>query len=379
MHLCRLGIAVVLLSAFPLQVAADVRYSIVDLGRMQPTSINSHGMVAGSLVISGDYHAVTYDGVVHDLGVPTGYSRSFGERINDLGQVAVQATPIGDLNGGSAFLYGGSYHLILAGVPVGTNYAVFPNGINNSGHMVGISLSNGPWFYDGSIHYLPSLQFVGGINNLDHYTGAGPSRVGGVWYDGTLHSIRNAAGQIVNGAGESINDLDQIAGSYNDSIGLAHGFVYKNGVFQDVGTPGVPIGRSDLFSINTGGTAVGRAWVVFPDQTSEEHAMLFDTALHDLNNWIDPASAWTLNEADAINNSGEIVGFGTLNGHLNEGYLLIPVPEPGIALLVAGLAPLALARGRSKRWATNGPPCVGRSGTPPRPLQRKQAIRSGCT
>jgi hypothetical protein len=45
--------------------------------------------------------------------------------------------------------------------------------------------------------------------------------------------------------------------------------------------------------------------------------------LQDLNNLIPAGSGWVLNHASAINKSGQIAGFGTING-ANHGFLLTP-------------------------------------------------------
>ena len=55
-----------------------------------------------------------------------------------------------------------------------------------------------------------------------------------------------------------------------------------------------------------------------------------------LNTLIDPASRWTLESANAINDSGWIVGYGTNAAGQNHASLLTPVPEPCMVILAAG-------------------------------------------
>jgi len=64
----------------------------------------------------------------------------------------------------------------------------------------------------------------------------------------------------------------------------------------------------------------------------------------DLNSLISPSSGWTLSAVAAINNSGDIVGYGLYNGNY-EAFLLTPTPEPAsLGLMAIGAMGLPLAR-----------------------------------
>jgi probable HAF family extracellular repeat protein len=65
----------------------------------------------------------------------------------------------------------------------------------------------------------------------------------------------------------------------------------------------------------------------------------------DLNTLIDPASGWTLQYASAINDVGQIVGYGLNPSGQQDAFLLDPVPEPGTMPLLA-LGGLSLLRWR---------------------------------
>jgi probable HAF family extracellular repeat protein len=63
-----------------------------------------------------------------------------------------------------------------------------------------------------------------------------------------------------------------------------------------------------------------------------------------LNNVIPPNSGWTLTEATAINNAGEIVGFGTNPQGNTDAFLLTPLPEPASDVLLLAAAGALLRR-----------------------------------
>ena len=59
---------------------------------------------------------------------------------------------------------------------------------------------------------------------------------------------------------------------------------------------------------------------------------------------------WTLNTATAIDDAGDIIGYGTNSGGQEDAFLLTPTPEPStIALLLAGAACLLGCAWRRQR------------------------------
>jgi len=70
-------------------------------------------------------------------------------------------------------------------------------------------------------------------------------------------------------------------------------------------------------------------------------------AMENLNGLIDPASRWKLTDVQAINDEGQIVGFGIAPSGRTEAFLLNPVPEPrALYLLVLGCSALSSRRRR---------------------------------
>lgn len=96
---------------------------------------------------------------------------------------------------------------------------------------------------------------------------------------------------------------------------------------------------SYAYGINASGQIVGYSTLA-GDVTSD--AFLYSGGiLYDLNSLISPTAGWTLQSANAINDSGEIVGYGLNPSGQADAFLLTLVPEPS-SLAVVGLAFLAL-------------------------------------
>jgi probable HAF family extracellular repeat protein len=118
----------------------------------------------------------------------------------------------------------------------------------------------------------------------------------------------------------AINDQNQIAGqAYTRGNRAAHAFRFTNGQMVDLGTLG---GSSSWgLAINNGGTVVGYSTT----RTNVYHAFVsFDGArMLDLNRLIPRGGHWLLQEADGINEAGQITGSGTIGGQTHA-FLLNP-------------------------------------------------------
>ncbi len=78
------------------------------------------------------------------------------------------------------------------------------------------------------------------------------------------------------------------------------------------------------------------------------HAFVYlDNAMYDLNDLTTLPAGWTLEVATALNDEGQIVGWGQDNLDHDFGFLLTPVPEPSSWFLAAiGIVGLTLGRHR---------------------------------
>ena len=152
-----------------------------------------------------------------------------------------------------------------------------------------------------------------------------------------------------------INNCGQVVGEAYTSSGAEHAFLYSGGTMQDLGTL---FAGSNSFAagINNSGLIVGAASTPHELHGNPpiEHAFLYsDGLMQDLNSLIAPTSGWTLNEANAINDSGQIVGMGVNLSGQAEAFLLNPVSEPATFTLLGstllGLGVVHLRRRKQKR------------------------------
>jgi probable HAF family extracellular repeat protein len=122
----------------------------------------------------------------------------------------------------------------------------------------------------------------------------------------------------------AINNAGQITGTgYTPQNLGAHAFLYANGSMKDLGA--LPGGTySTGAGINSSGLVVGYAQIPNAEATVY-HAFVYTASkMQDLNDLISANSGWVLSEATAVNDSGQIVGYGTIAGN-EHAFLLTPV------------------------------------------------------
>jgi len=263
-------------------------------------AINNNGEVVGH-GIDGTTHDMTAllwsGGRITDLGADLGASRSTARDINDHRMVVGQAA-VGTLFS-NGFIWdhpgGGQIVGTLEGRQGGANLAV-----NNNGWAVGHSF------------------FYGTPDQAHLVTPA----------DGGYRSELISAPSPAIGFADDINDHDVIVGRANRGTGFHTAVIFTPGddeLFVDLGT--LPGARSSAaFGINDAGIIVGSSGD-HPDWLSG-HAFVFaDGRMHDLNDlFIDRLGEWNvLIEATAINENGDIVGYGlTSDGNISAFVLYVP-------------------------------------------------------
>ena len=304
---------------------------------------------------------------VTDLGALTGETYSYAQDINDLGEVIINTL-------GSSFFYSnGSLNKIS---PLPGDNALAVQSINNLGQVVGNSVNsnnfttNNPFIYsNGVTQALPIRDAIPyAINDSGQVVG-GASQIGAFLYsNGTTTSIAspgnvayglNNSGQIVgipesNGAflyenGEitsftlpgyyyssanDINDLGQVVG--NSGLSDARAFLYSRSEgIKDLGRLRSTDELTVALGINNLGQVVGFSGTdvdFYGTNGNTLRAFLYENnTLYDLNELIAPGSSTglSLTAASAINNRGQIVGRGAVNGELHA-FLLTPVSSTSV-------------------------------------------------
>ena len=318
------------------------RYTIQDLGAGQALAINDGGMVAGTQGAYPDVRATVWKrGGAKVVGPGYAYS------ISNKGQIA------GSMNGRAVIWFSGKTTSIGA-LPVMQNvplkvYDSLACGINNQGQVVGITDfvptrhakgSSNNSFFPHVFLYLPGLKQsqmvdlgdagVGGTAAINVH-GQIACELGDsatLWTAGVRTPIAPPPG-FYHLSAEGISDNASIVGSMTAS-GTAGGgsraFLWSNEYTLGIGTLG---GRNSVaFGVNTHNMVVGTA-STRPAQASgpdgPRHAFLWAHGrMADLNDLTTGTAGWVLESANAINNSGQIAGYGIYNG-TGHAFLLTPV------------------------------------------------------
>jgi probable HAF family extracellular repeat protein len=278
------------------------------------SGVNNAGQVVGYAdTVGGAIHAFLYSkGVIEDLGTLPGGTYSAAYRINDAGQVVGYATQASGAD--TLFLYSGgvmtdTYIETLLGslcgnVPDGCPYPGYNiKGINNAGQVVGQY-----WGFSPSVR---SFIYSGG-NVQDLGTLALPGNP-----ETFAHAINNA-GQVVGFTGQG-----------GDLSGGPIAFLYNKGSMQAIGPvigdEGFP--TTYAFAVNDRAQVVGTIRTLGMMPESDRAFLYSNGQMTDLNSLLSPSSGWTLMYPYGINNMGQIVGVGMINGG-NHYFLL--TPEAGI-------------------------------------------------
>ncbi len=337
--------------------------------------------------------------IIEDMGAVTGWNLSSGNAIasNGLGGgsssdgTVSRATRWDPVNG-------------MKGVDTLGGKTAFGFGVNASNTLVGYSRIDPNTFTNHAFRALngnpvQDLGTLGGdfseahgindkgviVGNASHSNNASSRAF--VWKDGvgmvdigTLNGSGNSNAQGINAGG-------QVTGSANASGNLKHAFRYTEGLgMVDLGTiqssedlegrgisgTGDVVGRyvvngttfrafyykdgggltqlnglidfdTRAFGVNDSGIAIGTSAI---DSNGHYKAVVWNGGtVMDLNPLIDKAG-WNLQSANGINDAGQIVGTGIIEG-VAHGYRLTPVPEPA-SMLALGLGFGVLLKRRRK-------------------------------
>jgi len=279
-----------------------------------PSDINNAAKVAGGVVIGGIYYPALLDSTTGEI------------------------TPLGSLGGVTSYGFTGT-----------------ATAVNNRGQAVGYShldaLNRHAFLYrDGAMADLGSFGGYSGALDIndsgaivgfasDTFNGRAHAflYVNGVMTD--LDPFRDTSFTWSENYARSINNRGQVAGDFLTQDQTAfHCFLYSKGEMTDLGTLGGP--DCVPHAINERGDVVGTSLVQVGTETYCDpftgtcyeypvyswHGFLYRHGrMIDLNTLIPPDSGWELNWVFDINNRGQIVGYGTVNGgDAHRAFLLTP-------------------------------------------------------
>ncbi|MBL8248975.1 MAG: hypothetical protein JNK95_11500 [Candidatus Competibacter sp.] len=351
---------IILFIIFSLPVAQAATFAITDLGTLGGTQsvaagINKHGQVVGFSTTAGNSatHGFRYaNGVMTDLGT-LGGTRSYANGINDSGQIVGSSTFAGD-SITHAFFSPVNGVMTDLGTLGGTYSAAL--GINASGQIVGESKIAG----DSATHAflyssgrMTDLGTLGGTNSAAVGINASGQIVGWSYTVGTPPGKKSLTGSSEYSiaavgnphaflySGGRMTDLGTLGGTSSFALGInasgqvvgssttagdsaLHAFRYANGVMLDLGTLGGT--QSIAFSINASGQIFGASTTAGDRET---HLFLHTGGqMIDLNSsfpagWFLGAANAINGAAAAINDAGQMVGSGTINGQTHA-FLMSP-------------------------------------------------------
>lgn len=351
---------------------ADVKYTIIDLGTLSggresyALDINRWGQVVGAswTIPQGPNHTHAFlweNGVMLDLGT-LGGSNSGACAINDFGQVVGCAEP--PYRGPEyarglehAFLWQNGQMTPL--LPPGGGLSSWAMDISNSGEVVGFWDDDGYypdsgstifnswnqhaclWNSEGVIINIGSLdgQYseAYGINDFSQVVGNSDasgwnSPRAFLWDSGLMQDLGGFYSRAV-----KVNNAGQIVGNAKFAGWHAHAVLWEHGVMTDLGIPtDVSFTSSRALGINNFGQIVGYS---YHNGGAYSRAFLWEQGeMFNLNELVSSASGWVLTEAHAINDAGQIVGYGINPAGEIHGFLLTPVswPPPQLYAVICG-------------------------------------------
>ena len=304
-------------------------YSLTDLGSLtgQPYSLASGINDSGEVTINSQYGSFFYsNGSLKTINPLPGDNQLAVTSINNLGQVVGNSVNRNKYTGNNPFLYSNG---ITQPLPI---QDAIPYAINDRTQVVGGAIKLGPFLYSDGI--ATSIGTPGnvayGLNNLGQVIGVLSTNTAFLYENGQTTNLGTLSGDVSSQAND-INDSGQVVG-YSGS----NAFLYSSSTgLQNLGK----LRPTDVFSlalgINNLGEVVGFSGTnnnYFAVDGNGLRAFIYsDNTLYDLNNLIAPGSepGFTLTAASAINNNGEIVGRGAVNGELHA-FLLTPISSVSV-------------------------------------------------
>lgn len=307
--------AVWLIAASATLCASPTAYTLTpihwDSYSLDANAFNDSAQIVG--IVNGVGHAFLYDDGTASLLDPFGSAFSAGYDINDLGAIT-----------GRALLpASGVYHGFLSSEGVITDIGTLGGtnsmglGINNAGMITGQASTSTEeahaFVYSGGV--LTDLFPLDGWESSGEAINESGDVAGYFIIPGTAErrpclftggSLLDL-GALASGPGDAhdLNDLGQVVGQVSSANGFFSAFLYDQGVLQELGTFGGL--RSIANAINNSGNVVGYAEVAAGAGDGRRAFLYSEGSMYDLNNLLAEDYGWTLHIAEDINECGQIL------------------------------------------------------------------------
>jgi probable HAF family extracellular repeat protein len=254
-------------------------------------SLNNLAHVVGYSEAAGASAFHFFDGTFTDLGTLGGLN-SYAHGINSATNIVGY---MDTTNGAVAFSYQSGTPTFLGNLG-GTNTFAFA--INDNGLIVGSS---------STTNELAVNAFVAGATGMTN-----------------LNNLIGAGWQLLDARG--INDGGNIVG-WGITNSVEHAYLFQGGSVSDIATLAGGT-NSYALGINNSNVVVGASSV----SNGITHAFIWKAGvLEDLNMYLSPDTGWELREARSINDRGQIVGWGKIDG-AEQAFLLSPNVRPFVTI-----------------------------------------------
>jgi uncharacterized membrane protein len=331
-------LALALCNAMPLPLYAAERYDVTPLPLMPFSNtggeaLSNTGVVAGGIANPDGSVSVAEwsDGVLTNLGVPPGVPshdfnkpRVFG--INDAGEIVGTLHTAAGETPSRSFIYSRGHFTVLPLVDP-TDLGGAAIGINSRDEVVGYDRTSGHnfkgWLWSKGV-YTP-LPVSGtntaalGINSTGTIIGNRTLNLIQRLFAGQIccgdehgYVVSHGTAQYLSGFVYAINDLGEAAGG-STSEGNALATVYRNGIATVIlSLPSSAVG------INSSGSVIGSYQLA---GSKRRHLFIWsaNSGAFDLT-----PEGYRSAEAAAINNRGEVLGFGETQAGTSQYFLLTP-------------------------------------------------------
>lgn len=152
-----------------------------------------------------------------------------------------------------------------------------------------------------------------------------------VWNHGTLENLGVLPGYKI-GVAYAINNHDEVVGFSGTNFDEHAIYWTRSTGMIDLGNLGYPLGARAL-DINDAGTIVGYSYAAGSGSFGNRVGVIwYGGVLYDLNTLLVDGDEWDLDDANGINEQGQIVGFGRHHG-VDVAYALDPADTPTTTVL----------------------------------------------